>query len=125
MSQTDLRSLMAEMRARCEAASPDWRIETGFCGSTMRPFLVRPEKDGIQFGASVQDADDLTFAAYARSDLPRALDALEIALRCIQEDADSWDADTRASERGRSDWHKTLSEIQAALKGEANGSAQL
>ena len=77
----NITTILAEMRERAEKATPGWSAERGWAGSEHIAFIVRGEQDGIKFGFSGQDENDVLFAAHARTDLPRLVSALEAAVK--------------------------------------------
>jgi hypothetical protein len=123
---SELAATLAAMRERCDHATPGpWQHTqpcSGFaeirCAEGIIFAVANPNsKIGERLVPPEEMDANLHLASASRTDLPRCLDALEIALKCIKEDADSWDR-WDCDDRGKSGWHEALAAIEAALKGE-------
>lgn len=70
-----------EIKERCEKASDNWVVESGFIGSDTAQFLVIDGRDGIRFHYRWDERDseenDMQFAAHARQDIPDLLAEIE------------------------------------------------
>lgn len=111
-------------RARCEAATPEpWLISSSF-------LVVMPDAKVIAqtslptIGLGLKDAAANTLhIAHARTDLPAALDRIEVADRLIQAYRTLFDADNKAPKVATDkwfEWHSTacdaLDAAEAAYK---------
>ena len=108
-----IRDFIAASRARCEAATkgPWTHIEDApmFVGSTE---MVQTPNSNINVGRvysqNLQPRHDAAFIAHARTDLPRALEALERAMAFINHEDSLWGDPSNPAATARADIARIL-----------------
>ena len=85
MTTKDPRALIAEVKARCEAATKKWMAITPRTGAQWLAVLIGESVTPWENGAT---AADVRLAAHARTDLPALVAHLETALGIVEAVAD-------------------------------------